>query len=268
MLCRRLSTFLSLVVLTGSAFAQEAPDAKQIVDRMIAAAGGEAFAGLGVVELVVREDQTRNDGTMTAKDFTLIVDTRDLANMRLEYPNGTVVGVNASGGWGVIDGVMDDRPQTPTMARKTLNQTVFPLLLPYSLQMEGVGIIEAQESTLEDRDVWVLAIPFAKGFFLSPVLATTWLMIVAQDDYSILGYEFVPPVEYQKVSPVGVRYRILKHHEIEGVKLAEQILSVGISPQGTESGNTRVTKIRSSARYWEPALFLSPAQLAELEEEE
>ncbi len=268
MLCRRLSVFLSLVVLASSALAQEMPNAKQIVERMIAAAGGDAFAEFGAVQLVVHEEQTRNDGTQTTKEYTLVVDTRDLANLRLEHPNGTVVGANAAGGWGVVDGVLDDRPQAPTMARKTLNQTVFPLLMPFSLEMEGVGIIEARESTLEGRDVWVLAIPFSKGFFLSPVLTTTWLMVVAQDDYSILGYEFVPPVEYRKVSPVGVRYRILKHHEIEGVKIAEQILSVGIDPQGQESGLTRVTKIESSARFWEPALFLSPAELAALEEEE
>jgi hypothetical protein len=235
---------------------------------VIAAAGGEAFSQLGVLQLEVHEEQTRNDGVRSTKDYTLMVDTRNLANLRMEYPNGTVVGANATGGWGIENGVQDDRPQTPTMARKTINQTAFPLLMPYSLKMQGVWVKEVRESTLDGRDVWVLAIPFSKGFFLSPVLTTTWFMVVAQDDYSILAFEFVPPVEFRKVSPVGIRYRILKLQEAEGAKIAEQILSVGISPQGQESGLVRVTKSKASVRHWEPSLFLSPAQLEALEEED
>jgi hypothetical protein len=140
--------------------------------------------------------------------------------------------------------------------------------MPYSLKMDGVWVEEVRETTFDGRDVWVLAIPFSKGFFVSPVLTTTWFMVVAQDDYSILAFEFVPSVEYRKVSPVGIRYRILKLQELEGAKIAEQVLSVGISVQGQESGLVRVTKNRASVRLWEPSLFLSPAQLEALEEDD
>ena len=37
-----------------------------------------------------------------------------------------------------------------------------------------------------------LGIPFAKGFFVSPVMETTWILVVAKDDYSILSLEFAP----------------------------------------------------------------------------
>ena len=268
MILRACSLFFTLVLAIPPAAFGESPDPKEIVDRMIAAAGGEAFSQLGVLKLEVHEEQTRNDGTQTAKNYVLMVDTANLANLRMEYPNGTVVGGSAAGGWGVENGVQDDRPQTPTMARKILNLAAFPLLMPYSLKMDGVWVQEVRESTLEGRDVWVLAIPFSKGFFVSPVLTTTWFMVVAQDDYSILAFEFVPSVEYRKVSPVGVRYRILKIQEVEGAKIAEQILSVGISPQGQESGLVRVTKSKASVRLWEPSLFLSPSQLEALEEDD
>jgi hypothetical protein len=264
---RVLTAVLSVLFVSQALLSAETLEPGEIVDRMIAAAGGDAFAKLGAVELEVHEEQTRNDGTQTTNNYTLTVDARNFANLRLEYQNGAVIGANAAGGWGVANGVMDDRPQTPAMVRKILNQTAFPLLMPYSLKMNGVWVKEVRESTLEGRAVWMLAIPFSKGFFLSPVLTTTWLMVVAQDDYSILGYEFVPPVEFQKVSPVGVRYRILKHREVEGAKIAEQILSIGISSQGEESGLVRVTKTKASVRRWEPALFLSPAQLEALEED-
>ena len=264
---RVLTAVLSVLFVAQAPLSAETLEPGEIVDRMITAAGGDAFAKLGVLKLEVHEEETRNDGTQSTKDYTLMVDTGNLANLRAEYPSGTVVGANAGGGWGVENGVLDDRPQTPTMARKILYQAVFPLLMPYSLKMDGVWVKEVRETVLDGRDVWVMAIPFTKGFFVSPVLATTWIMVVAQDDYSILSFEFFPPPEYRKVSLMGIRYRILKHQERDGAKIAEQLLSVGINVRGEESGHVRVTKSKASVQRWEPALFLSPAQLEALEED-
>ena len=141
----RLVVLFTLVLAIPPAAFGESPDPKEIVDRMIAAAGGEAFSQLGVLKLEVHEEQTRNDGTQTANNYVLMVDTANLANLRMEYPNGTVVGGSAAGGWGVENGVQDDRPQTPTMARKILNLAAFPLLMPYSLKMDGVWVQEVRE---------------------------------------------------------------------------------------------------------------------------
>ncbi len=246
----------------------QTPEPAEIVDRMIAAAGGEAFSKIGVLKLEVEQDETHNDGSGTSRAYTAYVDTARLENQRIEFPGDVVVAHHGAGGWSTKGGTMDDRPQTSSMAQKTLNQTLFPLLLPYSLKMEGVWVREATEATLEGRKVWVLAIPFAKGFFSSPVLTTTWIMVVAQDDYSIVTYEFKPPVQYQDVSPMGIRYRILKQQEIGGAELAEQLLLIGINATGTESGANRVTKIKASAQPWDAALFLSPAQLEEFEKED
>ena len=244
------------------------PEPGEIVDRVIAAAGGEAFKKLGVLKLEIEQEETRNDGTSTKSSYTLFVDTAHLENQRIEYPGEVVVAHHGAGGWSTKGGKMDDRPQTSSMAKKALNQAVFPLLLPYSLKMEGVWAKEVREATLDGRKVWVLAVPFAKGFFSSPVLTTTWIMVVAQDDYSILTYEFIPPVQYQDVSPMGIRYRILKQQEVGGAKLAEQLLLIGINAAGMESGANRVTKIKASTHPWDVTLFLSPAELETLEKED
>jgi hypothetical protein len=243
------------------------PEPGEIVDRMIAAAGGEAFSKIGVLKLEVVQDETHNDGSGTSRTYTAYVDTAHLENQRIEYPGDVVVAHHGAGGWSTKGGKMDDRPQTSRLAETTLKQTVFPLLLPYSLKMEGVWVKEVQESTLGGRKVWVLLMPFAKGFFTSPVMTTTWMMVVAQDDYSILAYEFIPPVQYQDVSPMGIRYRILKQQEVGGAKLAEQLLLIGINAAGVESGANRVTKIKALTQPWDAALFLSPAQLEALEED-
>jgi hypothetical protein len=259
---------LSAVVALPAVAADEIPTPQEIVDRMIAAAGGSAFSELGVLKLEVESEETRNDGTSGKMAYTVYVDTAHLGNQRMELPGNVVVGHHGGGGWSTTNGVMDDRPQTSSMAAKTLNQTLFPLLLPYSLEMEGVWVREVRETTLDGRKVWVLALPFVKGFFHSPLLTTTWIMVVAQDDYSIISYEFIPPARHRDVSPTGIRYRILKHQEIDGVELASQLLLIGINSVGMESGANRVTKIESSVIPWDTALFLSPAELAALEEED
>jgi hypothetical protein len=265
---RHALNFLLPVLLAAPVItAAETPEPGVIVDRMIAAAGGEAFAEIGVLKLEVQQEETHNDGTGTTSTYTAYVDTANLENQRFEYPGDVVVAHHGAGGWSTKAGVMDERPQTSVMAETTLNQALFPILLPYSLKMEGVWVKDVQETTLGGRKVWVLLMPFAKGFFTSPVMTTTWMMVVAQDDYSILVYEFIPPVQYQDVSPMGIRYRILKQQEVEGATLTEQLLLIGINPAGVESGANRVTKIKASTVPWDVALFLSPAQLEALEED-
>jgi hypothetical protein len=244
------------------------PDPKEIIEKMIAAAGGEAFSKLGILELEVSEAEIHNDGTQSANSYTLMVDTSNLDNMRMELPREVVVASNKGGGWSTTANVLDDRPQVPKMARLTINQSVFPLLLPYSLQMEGVWAKDVRETALNGRDVWVISIPFSKGFFVNPVMETTWILVVAKDDYSLQSLEFAPAPAFADVSPVGVKYKILKLNEIDGAKVVEQLLAIGINSQYQEYGANRVTKIASKVRPWDPTLFLSPAQLEALEEDD
>jgi hypothetical protein len=269
MLHRVVSLFATVFCVVSLVAAEDLPEPQVVIDRVIAAAGGAAFAGLGILELEVTEEETRNDGSRTNTSYTLLVDTANLANLRIEYPGDVVVAATETGGWSTLKGVVDDRPQTPMRAETLLNQTAFPLLLPYSLEMEGVWAEEVRETVLDDREVWVLALPFAKGFFTNPVMATTWILVVAKDDYSIVSLEFAPAAEFRDVAPVGVKYRILKQKNLDGAKIAEQILAVGIDSQYLESGAHRVTKIEPSVRGpWDPTLFLSPEQLEALEQDD
>jgi len=271
MIRRCLVVLLPLVIVASLAAGEDPPDAKEIVERVIAAAGGEAFASLGILELEVTEEETRNDGTRIGKSYRMLVDTSNLNNLRMELPGDVIVAATqGGGGWSTNAGALDDRPQAQTAARTSLNQKGFRLLLPFSLKMDGVWIKEVRESTASDgREVWVIAIPFTKGFFTSPVMATTWIMVVAKDDYSLISIEFSPAPAFRSVSPVGIRYRILKQMDLEGASVVEQMLAVGINSRYQESGATRVTKIKPSVRGpWDPTLFLSPAQLAAIEEDD
>ncbi len=269
MIHRVLILLLSLFVVAAPTVAEDSIEPREIIERLIAAAGGEAFAKIGVLELEVTQEEIRNDGTSTKTNFTAYIDTANLENQRIEYPGELVIAHHGGGGWSSTAGVMDDRPQTTVRAERALNQTLFPLLVPHSLRMEGVRASEYREATVNGREVWAVALPFTKGFFNSPVLATSWLMVVDQQDASLVTLEFFPSPEFRKTSPVGMRYRVLKYQEVGGARVPEHILAVGINARGEESGHSRVTRIKASIHgSWDPKLFLSPAQLEALEKDD
>ena len=267
MIQRFFSLFLPLVLIAPAVAVAATPEPEEIVDRMIAAAGGKAFAKLGVIELEIEEEETMSDGTQSKKAYTAYADTSNLMNLRLEMLGGVVLGRFGDEAWATKDGTLDERRQTPYMANGALNQRLFPLLLPFSLKMDGVRITGVEETSWEGRDAWVLTLPFIKGFFTSPVLNTTWHLIVARDDASILAVEFVPSAEFLKVETEGIRYRILKYQDVEGAQVPAWFLLDGISVDRRESGHVRVTKIKTLVRGpWEPALFMHPKRLEAFEE--
>lgn len=245
--------------LAAAAGAQDPPEPGEVVERMIEASGGEdAFRQLGLLKLDVTEEETRMDGSQESRAYQIFVDTSDLARQRRDDPAFTIA-MNEATAWAIVGGTLDERKQTPYRVRTTLNQSTFILLLPFSLEMEGVWPKEIEETVWEGREAWHLKLPFAKGFFATPVMTTTWDLYVAKDDYSILALSFVPPVELQKVEVTGIRYRIVKHADVDDVKIPSQIVSIGTNVEGTESGAFRVTTIEPEV-YGpsDPALFAIP----------
>ena len=267
---KRFVYMLPLVaaLVLPAALHAETPEASVIVDKMIAALDNGGFSDLGVLRLEVVEEQTRNDGVASTKEFTAYVDSSSFDNLRMEMGKGVVIAKQGASGWAMDKGVVDDRPQTPFMVEGTLNQSIFPILLPYTLKMDGVWGKEVVETTWEGKDAWLLLVPFTKGFFVSPVLTTTWRVLVDKTDYSILAVDFLPPADMRNVQPMGIRYRVLKYDDVEGVKIPSWTLSVGMNLKGQESGATRVTKISTTVYGpWEAGLFVNPVRLEALEGE-
>jgi hypothetical protein len=262
-----------LVVLAGClvatpASADEMPTPEEVVQRATAALGGGGFSELGVLKLEISEEQVRNDGTSSSNAYTMFVDSAGLSSVRMELEGDVVVARNGGTGWSTSKGEFDERPQTSRMAKTTLNQSLFPLLVPYSLVMDGVWLKEVTETTWDGQEAWAVHIPFAKGFFTSPVLTTTWRVVFDKEDFTLLGMDFLPALEFRDVQPMGVRYRYLKYDDIDGVKIPSQVLAVGINLEGYESGANRITRIGiSKFGPWQPRMFLSPKQLEALEED-
>jgi len=247
-----------------------APTSTELLSKAIAAAGGQkALDALGVLEVRAEEEQTRADGTTTKSSTHAFVSGGKLQHLRLEEAGGWVLVRAGLSGWASQNGQADSRPQTPLMASGTVAQRMFPLLLPFSLGIDGVQLSEPTEATFEGKPAWRLGVTFPKGFFQNPILVTRWDLYLARTDLSLLSLEFRPSPEYARTGAEGVRYRVLTSQKVGGCSLPANLLTEGVDAEGGPSGHFRVTKVTAAVRGpWDPALFLSPQQLKEIEGEE
>jgi hypothetical protein len=246
-----------------------APDAEVLLKGMIQAAGGmDAFRELGVLEISLTEEETTTKGTQRNQQSTAYVDATTLANMRLDLAGDVVVARNGATGWATISGAADERPQASRSALAALNMRLVPLLLPFTLTMDGIRFGEIHETSFEGEPAWRVALSFPHGFFLSPSMDTTWYLHVRKSDSALLAAEFYPPKDIRQIRSEGVRYRVLKQTTIgSGVRLPAQVLLDGIDLNGSPTGHVRVTKMQIRVRGpFEPALFLDPTQLKAIEE--
>jgi hypothetical protein len=268
MMTRCAPLLLSALALLAPSAAAEAPDPDTLLDRMLAAAGGrEAFAGLGVLQLTLQEEETTADGNTVVDSEVAYIDTAELGSLRLEIQNDVVLATHAGIGWASQAGVLDDRPQAPRMAAGAARQKLFPLLLPFSLEMPGVNLLRVSEGNFEGEPIWQVAVGFDQLFFTSAVMNTTWYLAVRRSDHALLAAQFSPSPEMYRVQIEGVLYRFVQHRTVDGVQLPTQVLLEGVSPGGQPTGHVRITTIGIERRgAFEPTLFMNPQDLEELEE--
>jgi len=265
---RRAIALVLYIALLSTVSAEAETTAADIVDRTVRAAGGmEAFQALGVLEIDVAEEETRTDGTANAKTYVAYVDTTNLTNLRLELGTNVVLACHSGVGWATVAGEIDSRPLAPRMATGTLRQRLFPLLLPFSLKMDGLTLGKATEYTFEGEPVWRIKVTFDANFFAAPIMVTTWEFMIRRSDHALLAAEFLPPPKFRKAQKEGVRYRPLTQDKVGGVTLSKQLLVTGIDLNGIENAHVRIVKMEPRSRGpYEPALFLDPAMLEQLDE--
>jgi hypothetical protein len=263
------ATLIVLAALLVSAVSLAGPpDGAALLEGMMQAVGGmQAFRDLGVIEIVFTEEETTAKGTQRSQRSTAYLDAATLSSMRLELPGEIVVARNGAKGWATRAGVPDDRPQTPRMALATLNQRLFPLLLPFTATMEGVRLGAVNETSFEGQPAWRVAANFSEGFFIAPSMATTWYLYLRKDSGALLAAEFFPPPGVRDVRSEGIRYRVLKQTAIgSGVQLPVQVLLDGIDANGAPTGHVRVTKMQITVRGpYDQKLFLHPLEVQALE---
>ncbi len=266
---RRSLALLVLVLAAASGWAAP-PSSDQLLSLMLAGAGGDDdFGALGVLALSVTEEETMSDGSTDTGAWQGFVYSRNLDNMRLELPGQIVVVRNQDQAWASVGGQLDERPQTPRMARGTVNQKLFPLLLPFSLTMDGVVLREISASSFEGTPTWRATVVLPAGFMTSPSMGAPWRLEVARDSGRLLAAEVLPPDSMREVAGEGLRYQTIGWKEVDGAKVPSKVLLEGIDFNRNPNGHVRITTISSEVRgAFDPRLFVNPSRLEDIEEGE
>jgi len=266
---RSITTLLvaAFVTLTGLASA-ETPTVDGTVERAISAAETDStLARHDMLRIAIRQEETASDGTADVREFTATVHGGRLENIRLELGGDTSLVLNNGTGWAIKKGQLDTRVQTPRMAAGTIRQIIFPLLLPFSLRMDGVRLgTTVTEATFDNTPAWVVEAEFEPDFFAAPSMITTWKIFISRENNLVLGSEFQPAAEFRAVIDEGIRYRVLKRQNVDGLKLSAQILLDGIDLNGVENNHVRVTKIESTtAGPLDLSIFIHPDEKARMD---
>lgn len=256
----------SFIALSGLVSA-ETPTAKTIVDRAVNAAEVDSsMARHDMIRVAIRQEETTSDGTAHVRDVTALIHGANLENTRLELGEGTTLVLNKSTAWAMLSGQLDTRVQTPRMAAGSIRQILFPLLMPFSLGMQGVRLGEVAEGSFDGTPAWEIEVSFTPDFFSAPSMITTWKVFVSRKDNLVLGAEFLPHAEYIAVVDEGIRYRYLNRQDTDGITLAAQVLLDGIDLNGVENGHVRVTKMTATtAGPLDLSLFIHPDEQERLD---
>lgn len=255
----------AIAALAGPAAA--APTAEEIIAKAVAAAEIEStLADHDMIRLGINQEETTSDGKTQSNHRTAIIHGGRLENARMEIGNGISLMLSGSTGWAMIRGEVDSRPQTPRMAAGTIHQTLFPLLMPFSLQMDGVTLGSVTKGSFDGTPVWIVEVGFESDFFAAPSMVTTWSVFIGQEDDKVLGAEHLPDEEYRAILDEGMRFRYLKRSNVDGVELPSQVLIDGIDFNGAENGHVRVTKINATtAGPFDLSLFIEPSKAEQLD---
>jgi len=270
MFLRTCASLLVLVFCLAGAASAETPSVDAVVAAAIdAAESTSTMAAHDMIRVEIHQEETTSDGETESRSQTAVFHGDRIQNLRVELTAGVSLGLSGSTGWAMIRGKVDDRPQTPKMAAGTIRQNLFPLLLPFSLLMEGVELQSVTQSTFDSRPVWAVEINFASGFFAAPSMVAPWRIFIDRESNLVLGAEYYPAEQFRTVLDEGIRYRYLKRQDVDGINLPAQVLLDGIDFNGVENGHVRVTKISAlTAGPFDLALFINPDQAAKLEADE
>ncbi len=263
-----LLAFALAAAIPGTGTAEPRGRSTDAVHRAVRAAGGsKALAGLGILKAEIHNEEITAKGERHVEKMTAWINGADLEQLRLLYTPQVLLVDNGRRAWAVVQGKLDTRRQTPLRARTTLHDRLFPLLLPFSLENEGIRVTSVTGATWEGDSCWKLTVEFPPGYFTTPILNTPWEILVRKSDGRIVMAQLFAPEEYVKVGAEGMRYRFLGWKKVGGVLLPSDLLIVGIDGNGAESGHVRTVKIRwESLGLPEEPLFMHPEDLEAMEE--
>lgn len=224
----------------------EVPTPDLLVQRAWEEAGGlDAFGRLGILLAEVTAEENTQQGTMTSsKSRTYFLAPGPFPG-RIEIEKPAVLsGDDGTGGWAVVGGKPDGRPQTKSIVRRLLTTNLFTMMLPFSLNWDGVTIRSVEPTVVKGTPVWRLSVELAPGFFHSPQISTRWRVDFDRATYAVVQAD-CPGTDMGKgIKADGMRVSWENHRNVAGLRLPGTQRITGLSETGAENAHTRKESIR------------------------
>ncbi|MCU0293858.1 MAG: hypothetical protein MUF10_18050 [Thermoanaerobaculaceae bacterium] len=222
------------------------PDPKVIVERSCQAAGGmEAFNKLGTLGIGMEREEITQDGKTVRSSMGVFMATPGPIPGRFEMPEArTVAGDDGSGGWALIEGRPDQRPSTAHMVRRTISSHTFSLLLPFSLNWEGIVYGPVTTGSIAGKPVWRVQVELPRVFFASPQMSRIWWIDFDQKSYAVVQ-AISPATDLGKgVTSDGMLLTQAKPVKVGGVWLPGEEKAIGLDEQGNQKAHTRTKWVK------------------------
>lgn len=240
------ATALTILSGLGTVGAQPAPappppDPKVVVEKACQVAGGmKAFNELGILAIGMEREEITQDGKTTRSNMGIFTSMPGPIPGRFEMPEArTVAGDDGSGGWALIEGRPDQRPSTAHMVRRTISSQIFSLLLPFSLNWEGIVFGPVTAGNIAGKPVWRLQVELPRVFFASPQMSRTWWIDFDQKSYALVQ-AISPATDLGKgVTSDGMLLTQAKPVKVGGVWLPSEEKAIGLDEQGNQKAHTR-----------------------------
>ena len=249
---RRLAlSFVLVASLTGAQAVLgqsglQVPTPDLLLNRAWEEAGGlEAFNRLGILLVEVSAEETTQEGTITTRKSRTYFLAPGPTPGRIEIEKPPVLsGDDGTGGWAVVGGKPDARPSTRAMVKRLVTTNLFTVMLPFSLNWDGVTARGVEPTVVKGIPVWRLYVEMMPGFFHSAQIATTWRVDFDRTTYAVVQAD-CPATDLGKgITADGMRVSWNGHHSVMGLRLPGAQRTIGLSATGAEKAHSRKEQIR------------------------
>jgi hypothetical protein len=240
-----------VATLTGAQFGfcqsdLQVPSPDLLLNRAWEEAGGlEAFKRLGILLVEVSSEETTQEGTVSGSKSKTFFLAPGPTPGRIEIDKPPVLsGDDGTGGWAIVGGKPDARPSTKAMVKRLVTTNLFTVMLPFSLNWDGVTAKGVEPTVIKGIPVWRLYIEMMPGFFHSPQIATTWRVDFDRTTYAVVQAD-CPATDLGKgITADGMRVSWDSHRDVMGLRLPGAQRIIGLSEAGAEKAHSRKEQIR------------------------
>lgn len=225
---------------------EQAPNPLDLVRRACDAAGGmQAFRDLGILQVTIRSQEIMQDGKQQSRRAILSMVPPGPVPGRMELPEEKILaGDDGNDGWAITGRGPDPRPSTQYMVRRLIRTDLFPVLLPFSLTWNGVGVQEVRPALVGNTPVWRLDVRLSTTFFHTAQVSTKWIVDLDRSTLAVLRAESAATDLGKGITSDGMNFSWKEPIKLGQVWLRGEQTVVGVDEAGATKVHRRVDKLQ------------------------